>query len=98
MPAFLSNYRARQTVLIISRQTMRQILEQVKMYKEPCYKDEMKISVELSGWVVPAGPANAGYLGTRPTPTCPLGCQMLPGKVEPTTSPEPSIPELGARV
>lgn len=42
MSAFLSNYRARQTVLIISRQTMRQMLEQVKIYKELCYKDEKK--------------------------------------------------------
>lgn len=38
MPAFLSNYRAKQTVLIISRQTMRQMLEQVKVCKELHYK------------------------------------------------------------
>lgn len=47
MPVFLSNYRARQTVFIISRQTMRQMLEQVKVYKEPRCKDERKISYEI---------------------------------------------------
>lgn len=63
MPAFLSNNRARQTFLIISRQTMKQMLEQVKVYKELCYKDERKISVEILGWVVLAEPAIAGCLG-----------------------------------
>lgn len=63
MPAFLSNNRARQTFLIISRQTMKQMLEQVKVYKELCYKDERKISVAILGWVVLAEPAIAGCLG-----------------------------------
>lgn len=62
MPAFLSNNRARQTFLIISRQTMKQMLEQVKVCKELCYKDERQISVEILGWVVLAEPALAGCL------------------------------------
>ena len=59
MPGFLSNYRAKQTV-IISRQAMRQMLDQVKVYKELHYKDERKISGEIWGWVVLAGPVRAG--------------------------------------
>lgn len=74
---------------------MKQMLEQVKVYKELCYKDERKISVAILGWVVLAEPAIAGCLGWFPTPTCPLGCQMLLGKVELSTALEPFIPELG---
>lgn len=61
MPGFLSNYRAKQTVLIISRQAMRQMLDQVKVYKELCYKEERRVSGEGQCWVAVAGPVRVGY-------------------------------------
>ena len=60
MPGFLSNYRAKQ-ILIISRQAMRQMLDQVKVYKELCHKEERRVSGESQCWVAVAGPVRAGY-------------------------------------
>ena len=61
MSGFLSNYRAKQTVLIISRQAMRQMLDQVKVYKELCHKEERRVGGESQCWVSVAAPGRAGY-------------------------------------
>ena len=40
---------------------MRQMLDQVKVYKELCHKEERRVSGESQCWVAVAGPVRAGY-------------------------------------